>query len=95
MTEKNLMDILQHPLVTEKSTVYGEQGKYSFRVHPKATKGDVKLAVEKAFNVKVVSVNTMNVRGRLKRVRFQPGYTAAWKKAVVTLKKGQKIDLTP
>ncbi len=88
----NLYDLISYPLITEKSTGQAEKGKYAFRVHPKATKGDIRLAVEKAFSVKVVKVNTLNVGGRLKRVRYQPGYTADWKKAVVTLKSGQKIE---
>ncbi len=90
----NLFDLIFYPLVTERSTSQAEQGKYAFRVHPKATKGDIKLAVEKVFNVKVVKVNTLNVGGKLKRVRYQPGYTADWKKAIVTLKSGQKIEFT-
>ena len=88
----NLYDIISYPLITEKSTGQAEKGKSAFRVHPKATKGDIKLAVEKAFNVNVVKINTLNVSGRIKRVRYQPGYTADWKKAIVTLKSGQKIE---
>lgn len=90
----NLYDLISYPLITEKSTVQAEKGKYAFRVHPKATKGDIKLAVEKAFNVKVVKINTLNVGGRIKRVRYQPGYTSDWKKAIVTIKGGQKIEFT-
>lgn len=91
----NLFDIIAYPLITEKSTAQAEQRKYAFRVHPKAKKGDIKLAVEKMFNVRVVKVNTMNVGGKWKKVRYQPGYTADWKKAIVTLKSGQKIEFTP
>lgn len=90
----NLLDILRQPIITEKSTEQGAQGKYFFRVPPRATKGQIRQAVEQAFNVRVVKVNTLNVGGKLKRVRFQPGYTADWKKAVVTLARGQKIDFT-
>lgn len=92
---KNLYDLLRYPLITEKGTMLSGQGKYVFRVHPQATKGDIRLAVEKAFNVKVVKVNTLNACGKIKRVRFQPGYTSDWKKAIVTLKQGQKIEFTP
>lgn len=88
----NLYDLISYPLITEKSTGQAEKGKYAFRVHPKATKGDIKLAVEKAFSVKVTKVNTQNVGGKLKRVRYQPGYTSDWKKAIVTIKPGQKIE---
>jgi large subunit ribosomal protein L23 len=89
----NLYDVIAYPLITEKCALDTEKkNKYAFRVHPSATKVEIKQAVEKVFNVKVVKINTSNVRGKLKRVRYQPGYTAAWKKAVVTLKGGQKID---
>lgn len=91
----SLYDIVIEPLITEKlSKAAEEAGQYGFRVHPKANKKEVKSAVEKIFNVHVVSVNTMNVSGKWRRVRHVPGQTAAWKKAVVTLKKGEKIDLT-
>lgn len=91
----NLYDIVQEPLITEKITRESEKfGKYAFRVHPKANKKEIKSAVEKIFNVHVIQVNTLNNSGKWRRVRFQPGKTANWKKAVVTLKSGEKIDLT-
>lgn len=92
---RNLYDIIFYPLITEKSTLQAEQRKYAFRVHPEAAKGDIKLAVEKAFKVKVEKINTLRVPGKLKRVRFQAGYTSEWKKAIVTLKSGHKIEFTP
>jgi len=107
----NYFDIISYPQVTEKSTRFSgalemeagaskdpkqaKEKKYFFRVHPKATKQDIREAVEKAFSVKVISVNTLNIAGKLKRVRYQPGYAPDWKKAVVTLKKGQEIKFTP
>ena len=88
----SLFDLITYPLITEKSTVQAqEENKYSFRVRPSASKGDIKLAIEQAFNVKVVKVNTMLVRGKWRRIRFQPGYAPNWKKATVTLKEGDKI----
>ena len=89
----HLYDVLQEPLITEKSTGQKEEGKYSFRVHPDANKKSVKEAVEKIFNVHVTKVNTHVVRGKWKRVRVRPGLTAERKKATVTLKAGEKIEL--
>lgn len=88
----HLYDVIQEPVVTEKSTGQKEEGKYTFRVHPEANKNSVKEAVEKIFNVHVTRVNTRVVPGRWKRVRFRPGLTAEWKKATVTLKEGEKIE---
>lgn len=91
----NLYDIVIEPLITEKlSRAAEEASQYGFRVHPQANKKEVKAAVEKIFSVHVESVNTMNVSGKWRRVRHVPGQTVAWKKAIVTLKKGEKIDLT-
>ena len=70
------------------------ENKYSFRVDPRANKHEIKRAGEEIFNVKVVSVNTMLVRGKFKRTRTRAaGRTPNWKKAVVTLRSGDKIDL--
>ncbi len=91
----NLYNVIQEPLITEKITKETEKShKYAFKVHPKASKRDVKAAIEKIFNVTVTKVNTVNNSGKLRRVRYQPGRTADWKKAVVTVKAGQKIDIT-
>lgn len=91
----NIYDIVIEPLITEKlSRATEEAGQYGFRVHPKANKKEVKAAVEKIFDVHVESVNTMNVSGKWRRVRYVPGQTVDWKKAIVTLRKGEKIDLT-
>ena len=89
----HLYDVLQEPVITEKSTGQKEKGKYTFRVHPDANKKSVKEAVEKIFNVHVTQVNTRVVPGKWKRVRFRPGLTAEWKKATVTVKEGEKIEL--
>ena len=90
----NIHDIIREPLVTEKGTKQEKAHKYFFRVHPDANKHQVQEAVERIFNVKVAKVNTMLIGGKWKRVRYQPGKTADWKKAIVTLKEGHKIELT-
>jgi large subunit ribosomal protein L23 len=91
----NLYDVVIEPLITEKLSKASETAnQYGFRVHPQANKKEVKAAIEKIFSVHVESVNTMNVSGKWRRVRHVPGQTVAWKKAIVTLKKGEKIDLT-
>ena len=86
-------EILRRPVVTEKSTTMQEQGRYTFEVAPEAAKHEIKRAVEEAFDVKVVKVNTMNVRG--KRKRFGPRMVAGstWKKALVTLAPGNTITI--
>ena len=78
-------EIIIKPIVTEKSNIELQNGKYTFKVARKATKVDIKRAVEKLFGVKVLSVNTMTVLGKEKRVRYQPGKTPDWKKAIVTI----------
>lgn len=78
-------DIIIKPIITEKSSYDAAAGKYTFEVAKTATKTDVKNAVEKLFEVKVVSVNTCNVDGKVKRQRYVEGVTASWKKAVVTI----------
>ena len=85
--------ILKRPLLTEKSTRIQEQlNQVAFEVEPTANKLQIRRAVEERFDVKVTSVRTMNFRGKLKRMgRFQ-GRRSSWKKAVVTLAEGQKIE---
>ena len=78
-------DIIIKPIITEKSSYDAAVGKYTFEVAKTATKTDVKNAVEKLFEVKVVSVNTINVDGKVKRQRYVEGVTPSWKKAVVTI----------
>ena len=85
--------VIKRPLVTEKNSVLAEQGVYAFEVERKATKTDIKNAVEKFFRVKVASVNTAVCRGRVKRTKFGVGQALTWKKALVRLKKGEKISL--
>ncbi len=91
----NVYDVIIEPLITEKLSKAAEAAsQYGFRVHVQANKKEVKAAVEKVFDVHVEKVHTMNVSGKWRRVRYVPGKTMAWKKAIVTLKKGEKIDLT-
>ena len=90
-----MYEIIQEPLTTEKITRESEKlGKYDFRVNSKANKKQIRSAVEKIYNVHVVRVNAMNNSGKWRRVRSQPGQTSDWKKAIVTLKSGEKIDIT-
>jgi Ribosomal protein L23 len=84
--------IIKSPLVTEKSSVGQALNKYFFAVDPKATKHDVRSAVQEIFKVKVISVQTMNLSGKWKRVGKNEGSTPAWKKAIVTLKEGDRIE---
>ena len=83
-------DIIIRPIITEKTMDGNTQKKYTFEVDKAATKIDVKRAVEAAFGVKVSKVNTLHVRGRLRRQGRYEGYTKAWKKAVVTLTQDSK-----
>lgn len=86
-------DIIHRASLTEKSTLLGEkQNKYVFRVNPKANKIQIKQAVERLFQKKVVNVNTCNYQGKWSRVRGPLGRKAKWKKAIVTLKEGDKIE---
>ena len=78
-------DIIIAPVVTEKSSADMQEGKYTFKVAKKATKVDIKNAVEKLFEVKVLKVNTTTVKGKEKRVGVHQGRTSDWKKAIVTI----------
>lgn len=85
--------VLVRPVVTEKSTILQESGKYVFRVAPHANKAQIKRAVEMAFSVGVVHVNTMSTHGKVKRFGVRKSKKPDWKKAVVTLKQGDQIQL--
>ncbi len=90
----NEHDIIQTASLTEKSTLMSEkQNKYVFRVNPRANKIQIKQAIERLFQKRVVDVNTCNYAGKEKRVRGPLGRRAHWKKAIITLKEGEKIDL--
>ena len=88
----HIRDVIRAPMISEKTHAQIEKGKYTFKVAPAATKVDVRNAVEKIFDVKVQQVNIQNVRGKRRTLGRYAGTTSAWKKAVVTVQKGQKID---
>ena len=87
------LDIIKAPVITEKSQIEKENGKYTFKVDPKANNTEIKLAIEKIFNVKVVDIKTINEKPKKKRVGRYTGLTNRSKKAVVTLAEGQTIEL--
>lgn len=98
MTEYNprdLADLVLRPIVTEKATILLEQNKYVFEVIPKATKPEIKAAIESLFEVKVVSVNTLRLPRKKRRVGRFIGYKPQYKRAVVTLAAGDSIILFP
>ena len=86
-------EILVRPIITEKNTMLNDQGKYTFEVLQDANKIEIKRAVEEIFNVKVAAVNTIKVPGKLRRFGRSAGMTRVWKKAVVTLAPGERIEL--
>ncbi len=87
-------DIIVSPVITEKATMASEFNQVIFRVAPKATKPQVKEAVEKLFDVKVKAVNTLNRKGKTKRFRGVAGRQSDFKNAIVTLEEGSTIDVT-
>jgi large subunit ribosomal protein L23 len=87
-------DIVHSARITEKGAALSEHNRYVFRVRPDATKQEIKFAIERIFKKNVIGVNTLNVTGKLKRRgRGRIGRSPSWKKAIVTLKEGEKIDL--
>ena len=88
-----LLEVIRRPVITEKTTGLQERGKYGFEVAKKATKPQIKAAVEKAFTVNVTKVNIITVQPKTKMVRRNRIKTRSWKKAIVTLAKGQQIEL--
>ena len=87
---KDARDVILAPVITEKSMAATAEGKYTFKVAKNAEKVEIAKAVEKQFGVKVAKVNTINMRGRLRRQGLYSGYTPAWKKAIVTLTSDSK-----
>jgi large subunit ribosomal protein L23 len=94
LTRERMYEIVRAPVITEKSTAASEHNKVTFRVPLDAGKREVKVAVEGLFNVKVKAVNTIRVKGKTKRFRGMPGRRSDYKKAIVTLAEGSKIDVT-
>ena len=93
ITKSNLYDKIISPVVTEKSTNQSEQNKIVFKVNKKANKKSIKKSIEKIFKVNVIKINTINIRSKTKIVRNRKAVKSGYKKAIVTLKKGQSIDL--
>ena len=89
----NAHQIIVRPLITEKNTNLMSLNKYCFQVAQSANQQQIKQAIEEIFSVAVVSVHTMNVRGKLRRRGQKLGYTSDWKKAIVTLAEGNRIEL--
>jgi large subunit ribosomal protein L23 len=89
----NDYQIIIRPLITEKNTNLMMFNKYSFEVHRDANKHQIKRAIENIFDVNVTAVHTMNVRGKKRRRGREYGYQSDWKKAIVTLAFGDRIDL--
>ncbi|MDD4837312.1 MAG: 50S ribosomal protein L23 [Synergistales bacterium] len=85
-------DIIVRPIVTEKSSRMMEENKYTFEIHPQANKTEVRKAVETVFKVKVEKVHTLKVRSKPKRMGVFLGKSRAWKKAIVTLAEGERIE---
>ena len=94
MEKLHLYDKILSPLVTEKSTNLSEQNKITFKVHAKADKKNLKKNIEKIFKVNVTKINIINKQNRTKITRGRKVKVSGYKKAIVTLKKGQSIDLT-
>jgi large subunit ribosomal protein L23 len=89
----HLYKVLERPLITEKNSALQAQGKYVFKVAQEANKEQIRQAVEKAFKVTVTGVNVMTVSGKRRRMRGREVISPSWKKALVTLKPGDKIEL--
>jgi large subunit ribosomal protein L23 len=92
-TQKNPRDLLVRPIVSEKSYALMDEGKYTFEVDPRSNKTEIKIAVEQIFDVKVISVNTLNRQGKERRTRLGLGKRKDTKRAIVTLAAGQAIDV--
>lgn len=86
-------EVIVRPVITEKNTALQGQNKYAFEVTPQSNKGEIKKAIEQVFKVKVTAVNIVSVPGKMRRQGKFRGMTPSWKKAVVTLKAGDKIEL--
>ena len=88
----HILEVLRRPIITEKSTALQERGKYTFEVAEEANKHQIKQAVEQAFKVEVAKVNVLTVPGKWRGPGRRRALTSPWKKAIVTLKPGNKIE---
>jgi large subunit ribosomal protein L23 len=94
MSDLRHYDVIRSPIITEKATIASELNKVVFKVSSTATKPQIKSAIEKLFDVKVVSVNTLVRKGKTKRFRGRLGHQGDHKRAIVTLAEGHSIDVT-
>ena len=94
MKKINYIDSIRNPITTEKATILSEQNKTVFKVHENANKRIIKKNIEKLFKVSVIKVNIINQKTKIKLKQGKKSYKTGYKKAIVTLKKGQSIDLT-
>ena len=94
MKKVNFIDSIRNPIITEKATILSEQNKTVFKVHEKANKSTIKKSIEKLFKVNVTKVNIINQKSKLKMKQGRKSFKTGYKKAIITLKKGQSIDLT-
>ena len=93
MKKFHYLDVIISPNITKKSTSLSEFNKVVFKVNKGASKNSIKRSIEKIFKVNVIKINTINLKGKTKLVRNKRAYKPGYKKAIVTLKKGQNIDL--
>ena len=93
MKKFNLLDTIVSPVITEKATSLSEFNKMVFKVHKGASKNSIKKSIEKIFKVNVIKINTINLKRKTKLVRGKKSFKPGYKKAIVTLKKGQSVDL--
>ena len=94
MKKINHIDSIRNPIITEKATILSEQNKTVFKVHNKANKKSIKKSIEKLFKVNVIKINIINRKRKIKLKQGKKSIKSGYKKAIVTLKKGQSIDLT-
>ena len=94
MKKINHIDSIRNPIITEKATILSEQNKTVFKVHEKANKKIIKKNIEKLFKVNVVKINIINQKTKIKIRQGKKSIKSGYKKAIITLKKGQSIDLT-
>jgi len=93
MKKFHYLDTIISPNITEKSTSLSEYNKVVFKVHKNANKNSIKKSIEKIFKVNVVKIHTINLKGATKMIRNKKTFKSGYKKAIITLKKGQSIDL--
>ena len=93
MKKFHYLDTIISPNITEKSTSLSEYNKIVFKVHKNANKNSIKKSIEKIFKVNVVKINTINLKGITKMIKNKKTFKSGYKKAIITLKKGQSIDL--